>query len=803
MTLPSYLFPRRSRFMFAAAITVALGAQLQAQSLVNGGAVTGSIAPAGESDTYFFTALAGQGFQVRASDTGATAFAPEIQVFSSGGALLHSTWGNDAAAIRAAAPADGTYSVVIRDRTGTNTGAYAIEFTRAPGANEGGALPNGGAVAGTITLGDLDSYTFAANAGDALQLRVGEPTATAFAPEITLYTPSGTQLSYTWDNSAAAINVAAPVSGVYTVVIGDRSFANTGSYSLHFVRAPGANEGGSLANGGSLVEALTIGDLDSYTFSANAGEDFQVRVGDLNAAALAPEISVYTPIGGLLAYTWSNDVAAIANTAPLTGTYTVVVGDRSVSGSGPYELFFTRRPGANEGGLLSPSAKVLGAIDLGDLDSYTFSASWGQRFHVTVADLYATSLAPEIAIYSPTGALAHYQWNNTTAVISATAQATGIYTIVVADRSGPGTGQYELNFARLPGANEGGLLVNGGARVDAITLGDLDSYTFEASWGESVQLRLADLSGTAFAPQFTVYGPTGAVVVSDWSNDVAGVAFTATTTGTFTVVVGDFSGDAAGAYSLHYSRAPGANEGGLIANGASLAGYLDRGDLDSFTLNATAGESLQLVMDEGLSPALTPEIFLYGPAGALIASTWSNTVATLNAIAPETGAYTVIVGDRIGTGTGFYGAGFTRDVQSYCTAGISANGCTPTLSGIGDPSASAGSGFHVLAAGTEGNKDGLFFFGTGGRQAVPWGTSTSFQCVAQPVIRAPILDGVGHNNLCNGAFSLDFNAFAATLGAVAPAAGDQVQLQCWYRDPASTANFKTSLSNALEFTVRP
>lgn len=800
---PSSVLQRGARATLAAALTLALGAQLQAQSLVNGGAVSGTIAPAGDVDTYFFSALAGHGFQVRAADTGATAFAPEIQVFSSGGTLLHSTWGNEIASIRAAAPANDTYSLVIRDRAGTNPGSYAIEFTRAPGANEGGALPNGGAVAGTITLGDLDSYTFPANAGDALQLRVGETTATSFAPEITLYTPSGTQLDYTWGTSAAALNVAATQSGVYTVVIGDRNLTNTGAYALHFARAPGANEGGSLTNGGSVVDAITIGDLDSYTFSANAGEDFQVRVGDLNATALAPEVSVYTPLGGLLAYTWSTSVAAIADTAPLTGAYTVVVGDRNLSGTGAYELFFTRRPGANEGGLLSPNAKVLGSIDLGDLDSFTFSASWGQGFQVRVADLYATALAPEIAIYAPSGSLAHYTWNGVTAAISATAQATGTYTIVVADRNGSGTGQYELNFTRAAGANEGGLLANGGARVDSITLGDLDSYTFEASWGESVQLRFADLSASAFAPELTVYGPSGETVAYHWSGDVAGVQFTATSTGTFTAVLGDRNGSGAGAYSLHYARAPGANERGLIANGAALSGYLDRGDLDSFTLNATASESIQLSVSEGPSPALSPEIFLYGPTGAPVASTWSSTTASINTVAPETGTYTVIVGDRFGTGTGLYGAGFTRDVQSYCTAGISASGCTPTMSGIGDPSASAGSGFHVLATGTEGNKDGLFFFGTGGRQAAPWGTSTSFQCVAQPVIRAPILDGVGHNNLCNGAFSLDFNAFAATLGAVAPAAGDQVQMQCWYRDPASAANFKTSLSNALEFTMAP
>lgn len=803
MNFPSQLRRPPARFALTAALTLAFSAQIQAQSLVNGGTVSGTIAPVGESDFYTFTALAGERFQVRASDTGATAFSPEIRVFTSGGTLLNSTWGAAAAGISASAPANDTYSVEIRDRSAANTGAYAIEFTRAPGANEGGALPNGGAVASTITLGDLDSYTFSANAGDSLQLRIGDQLGNTFSPEITLYGPFGNQLGYSWGGAAAAINDTAPVSGTYTVVVGDRNIDGVGSYALNFVRAPGANEGGLLPNGGSIADSISVGDLDSYTFTANAGEDFQVRVGDVTPGLLSPEIWVYSPIGGQIAYTWAGDVAVISDTATLTGTYTVVVGDRNLSGTGPYEVFFTRRPGANEGGLLAANASVRDTIELGDLDSYTFSASWGQGFQVRVTDLYATALAPEISVYDPSGALAHYHWSGSAAYVSAIADATGVYTIVVADRNGAGTGQYELNFTRAPGANEGGVLLNGRSRVDSITSGDLDSYTFEASWGESVQLRVADLGATVLAPEISVYSPSGALKAYNWSGDVTGIGFTATSTGTYTVVIGDRNANGSGVYSLHYARAPGANERGAISNGASLSGYLDRGDLDSFTLSATAGESLQIVMSEGASPALAPEIFLYAPNGALVATTWSGTIATLNAIAPTTGVFTVIVGDRNGTGVGFYGSGYTRDVQSYCTAGISANGCSATLSAVGDPSASAGYGFHVVATGSEGDKDGLFFFGTGGQQATPWGTSTSFLCVVLPLVRAPVINGVGAAGLCDGSFSIDFNAFAAALGAGAPPAGAQAQIQCWYRDPSSTANLKTSLSNALEFTVGP
>jgi len=769
--------------------------------LNNGGVVTGSISVAGEVDSYSFAVQAGEVFQIRATDTVSGALTPEIRVYNTGGALVQSSWGASVADVGAAATASGSYTLEIHDRNNSATGPYKIEYTRAPGANEGGALPNGSAVSGAIDLGDLDSYTFAANAGDALLLRVGDVGATSLTPEITLYTPNGTTLGYSW-GEVAAISTTATANGIYTVVVGDRNLTGAGPYELSYVRAPGANEGGALSSSASLTDSISLSDLDSYTFSAAAGEDFQVRVADIGGTTLSPEIYVYSPIGALLSYAWSSSVASISETAPLTGAYTVVVADRNLTGAGAYELNFTHRPGANEGGVLPLGGSVSGDISLGDLDSYTFDASWGQSYQIRVAEVGSTSLSPEISVYSPNGALVNYAWSSVTAAVSSTATATGVYTVVVGDRNTSGSGPYELHFTRAPGANELGELPNGGVRIGALTLGDLDSYRFEASWGQSYQLRVVDLLGTGLTPEVTVYGPAGGPAGYAWDPDVARIALTPGSTGTFTVVVGDRNTTGSGVYAIYFARAPGANEGGLIANGAALSGYLDRGELDSFTLQATIGEAINLTVSDSAATSLTPEVFVYGPGGELTASTWSTTTATINTIAPATGVYTIVVADRNGTGVGLYGVGFPRDVQTYCTAGVSASGCTASMSAIGDPSVGASNGFAVLATGVEGNKDGLFFFGTNGRQAIPWGNGTSFQCVSQPVIRSPVFDGVGATGACNGYFALDFNAYAQTLAAGAPTAGSQVQIQSWYRDPGSTANVKTSLSDALEFTMQ-
>ena len=149
------------------------------------------------------------------------------------------------------------------------------------------------------------------------------------------------------------------------------------------------------------------------------------------------------------------------------------------------------------------------------------------------------------------------------------------------------------------------------------------------------------------------------------------------------------------------------------------------------------------------------------------------------------------------------GALGTDPATSYCTAGTSANGCQALLSSAGSPSASAATGFDVLASSVEGAKNGIYFFGTNGQQANSWGTGTSFQCVTPPVMRAGLLTGTGTPGLCDGAFSQDFNARWTAKPNQNPGAGAVVQAQLWYRDPANTSNQTTSLSNAIEFTVCP
>jgi hypothetical protein len=146
--------------------------------------------------------------------------------------------------------------------------------------------------------------------------------------------------------------------------------------------------------------------------------------------------------------------------------------------------------------------------------------------------------------------------------------------------------------------------------------------------------------------------------------------------------------------------------------------------------------------------------------------------------------------------------------NTYCTAGTSLSGCIPTIQGVGVPSATAASGFNINLLGSEGNKQGLMFYGINGQLTggAPWGPgSSSTLCVKAPTQRTPLQPLSGSIGNCDANYGIDWNAYmAATPGAVGNprAIGVSFDAQYWYRD--NTAAIKsTSLSDALHFTLAP
>ncbi|MFN8573181.1 MAG: pre-peptidase C-terminal domain-containing protein [Gemmatimonadaceae bacterium] len=340
-----------------AAITVSPGDE--GGALTNGANATGSLF-VGDLDVYTFSSNAGIPMAISIGETAGTNFTPWIRLIAPNGAQVGNSWNTTVAQINLIASQTGTYTLIVSTANSGNdgTGNYTLTlqkggaFVTSPG-DEGGAITVGTNVSGILSIGDLDRFTFTANQGDYIAASVGEVTGTNFTPWIRLVSPTGQVIGNAWNTTVAQVNVAAPVTGTYTIAIGTANSGNdgTGTYVLTVARAPGSftvspgDDGGAITNG-TKNGTITIGDLDMYSFSGNLGANLKVTIAPVTGT-LTTWIRLIAPNGALIGNVW-NAAGATINilSAPQSGTYTIIVGTAN-SGNDATGTYSLTLSGAN------------------------------------------------------------------------------------------------------------------------------------------------------------------------------------------------------------------------------------------------------------------------------------------------------------------------------------------------------------------------------------------------------------------------------------------------------------------------
>ena len=326
-------------------------------------------------------------------------------------------------------------------------------------------LINGENHAGTISNpAQTDIWTFDAAAGNAIALSIAEIGADSpFYPWIRLIAPGGALVGPGASGTLAAqIHATAPTTGAYTVVVAsnDAGHSATGSYRLTLAKIPGAfvvpDEGGVMVNGANYTAAIDRADLDLWTFTAAQGDAIAVGIGEIGAdSEFDPWIRLFAPSGSQLGDAFGPLAAQINGTAPLTGTYTVLVAsdDTGHDATGTYRLTLAKIPGGfvvppgDEGGPMINSFSHPGTIDLADLDLWTFSAVAGSAIALSIGEIGGDSpFYPWIRLFGPTGAFVGSSFGTIAAQINITAPQAGSYTVLVAsnDTGHDASGLYRL-----------------------------------------------------------------------------------------------------------------------------------------------------------------------------------------------------------------------------------------------------------------------------------------------------------------------------------------------------------------------
>lgn len=703
---------------------LAIYSPARAQSaLTNGGNHDSQISIAGEVDLWTFTAQAGDIIHLRVTETsGGTAFAPRLRIHDAGNiqvgyALSSTTSSTSSARIELVPEASGAFSVRVDAASATATGGYRINFLRLPGAvatpagDNGGALINGGRYDGTINVGDLDVWSFTAETGDVVDLRLSQESGTsAFTPRFRVFDAAGGLVSEVMganvSNSEARLSFQPPGDGEYQVVVDAGSEEGTGQYRLFYLRLPGTftipvgDDGDVLVNGGSSDGAITAGDVDPWTFVTEAGRVVQLRTGELSGGSgFAPRLRVYDATGALIGWSAgaggsSVSEARLTLTPTLAGTYTAVVDSDLVTGAGTYRIHYLELPGppvvpvADEGGPLTSGNNHDGNVSLGDLDGWTLAASANDRVTFTLTKLTGgSSFAPRLTLYSSAGERVGRTFDaastpSSSLSLIAILPEEGEYLAVVDSESIGGAGNYRLSFIRETGPfsyppGTGEALANGGNHEGSLALGEEDHWTLEALAGEQLLLRAARLTGNTswFRPWVRLFGPDGVLIASgDTGDDDNGVTVVARVTGTYTVAVSSYFEDYDGTYQLHYMNVsaaftvPGGDDGGEIVNGDNREGTLSMGDLDAWTLTAAAGERLLVRATRltGNTNWFRPWVRLYGPDGLLLGSGDSgNHDNSVEVVAPVDGAYTVVMSSYYAGYDGTYRLHFLKAPEAF------------------------------------------------------------------------------------------------------------------------------------------
>jgi hypothetical protein len=261
---------------------------------------------------------------------------------------------------------------------------------------------------------------------------------------------------------------------------------------------------------------------------------------------------------------------------------------------------------------LASGQTVAGSIGAaGEADSYTFSASTGDR---VIINAVATGgdLDTSIALYSPTGA--EVATSASSDQLSSVLAEAGTYTVAVSDRGSTLTGSYNVTLQKIPGSlsypgdPDGEPMYSGETVRGTIDVpSDMDAFTFSGTIGDHVVLK-AVTTGGPLDTSMALYSPTGVLEGAWGSLDQAYCVLQET--GTYTVVVSDLGLIKTGTYQLTV-------QGGAAGVAAAQPGFSPPGGafgspVDVTIASPTQGATIRYTTD-GSTPDETSTAYAGTP----------------------------------------------------------------------------------------------------------------------------------------------------------------------------------------------
>ena len=276
-------------------------------ALTSGQTVEGSI-PIGDLDVFTIEAKAGAAIRVGIGSTDGT-FDSRIQLIDPTGASIgNRSVVNSGVQLRTNATVDGTYTIIVSERSGFGFGDYRLSAFVSDEPiidnSENGTLASGQRISGSLPLGDFDAFTFSANQGDVVRMAAGNLTS-SFQAEIEIFGPNGF-IDNTQSGTTSNTEFTAPATGTYTALISDDFGTQASDYQVVLVTLPTdeiVNDDGInrfLTSGNTITQAMGRHDLHVYSFAGTNGmtpSRSNSNEVPTKASSFSPRIELFGPDG--------------------------------------------------------------------------------------------------------------------------------------------------------------------------------------------------------------------------------------------------------------------------------------------------------------------------------------------------------------------------------------------------------------------------------------------------------------------------------------------------------------------------
>jgi hypothetical protein len=398
-----------------------------------------SIGGVSETDCYTFPGAAGDEIRAHLVKTSGSVTPTQEVIRPNGTTMCGSTTSQD---VTCELDVAGTYTVLVHDSLGTNTGGYALGLQRLNSPVGCTVLAVNGApqsksIGGTA---QMPCFTFAAAVGDVYRVRLPETSGTMTLLQEVI-DPSGAPTCSA--TSTMEVDCPTDVAGTHVILVHDSAGTNLGNFSIA-TRKLNSSSGCTALAIGALPAAMTTtaaAEMKCFSFSGTTGDRIRVRTVK-TAGAWTPSVDVVRPNGTTVCGpTTAQHINCKLDT---TGAYRIIVNDNggSLFGDAVTSVQDLTAPSGCTAIVVGGGLTAASIGTAGETDCYTFAGTAGQHITSHVVETSGSLFALQ-EIVRPSGVTECGASGATD--LGCVLSTSGTFKVVVYDSSGPTTGNYSIS----------------------------------------------------------------------------------------------------------------------------------------------------------------------------------------------------------------------------------------------------------------------------------------------------------------------------------------------------------------------